>query len=521
MGSYGLLDFVFVFRSTSKVSWSLIESHWVSWFNDCQSWGVGAIFEHLRVWSTPCVLAPCWVGSSSLGHPRHAYVTVVWSCAVPMCRLCCLRCAFEWNGRRMSTACALLKHWRCGQVEVATVYGPVWNLGSQKNLGFRVSDGFCFGWFLCILTVFVFVGPVMPHAQIWYCRAWGSLWWFGEVVIFCLAMMRRDSERSRRFSSVFCLFCLLLKCGGELQALAMPICIAGPKVGGVSGPTSCTCFLPQEEEGFGGLIFHSSCATRLCICYSRSYIFWGSWRYRLPSFLMCFWCLRNVSVAYALRIHGSSCPEVPAYTTFQAWSWDNFLPWTNQFETNQIPKRVMRNHGRTWVSEYGSQDLDWAFFVDLDASTNAFRGRHKCSSTMLSTSCRGGPSEPLDRWRMHRTPNVALGAEPVGPSRPIANELGKEAARWKPPCLLHDGTVVQQLNIEAFIFFWYSLRTIEYMIFDARLQMEELRVLSKFQWVASFTVPQCHSATCIAAVSQSFQQQRTYLFQLKKQPCSH
>ena len=362
MGSYGLLDFVFVFRSTSKVSWSLIESHWVSWFNDCQSWGVGAIFEHLRVWSTPCVSAPCWVGSSSLGHPRHAYVTVVWSCAVPMCRLCCLRCAFEWNGRRMSTACALLKHWRCGQVEVATVYGPVWNLGSQRNLGFRVSDGFCFGWFLCILTVFVFVGPVMPHAQIWYCRAWGSLWWFGEVVIFCLAMMRRDSERSRRFSSVFCLFCLLLKCGGELQALAMPICIAGPKVGGVSGPTSCTCCLPQEEEGFGGLIFHSSFATRLCICYSRSYIFWGSWRYRLPSFLMCFWCLRNVSVAYALRIHGSSCPEVPAYTTFQAWSWDNFLPWTNQFETNQIPKRVMKNHGRTWVSEYGSQDLDWAFF---------------------------------------------------------------------------------------------------------------------------------------------------------------
>eukprot|EP00434_Breviolum_minutum_P017850 symbB.v1.2.015753.t2/scaffold1187.1/size155418/2 len=28
---------------------------------------------------------------------------------------------------------------------------------------------------------------------------------------------------------------------GELQVLAMPICIAGPKVGGVSGPTSSTC----------------------------------------------------------------------------------------------------------------------------------------------------------------------------------------------------------------------------------------------------------------------------------------
>ena len=127
-----------------------------------------------------------------------------------------------------------------------------------------VSDGFCFGWFWHVLAVFVFVGPVMPHAWIWYCRIWGSSRWFGEVVIFCLAMMRRDSERSRRFCSVFCLFRLLQKCRGELQALAMPICIARPKVGGVSGPTSCTCFLPQKE-GFVGLIFHSSLATRLCL----------------------------------------------------------------------------------------------------------------------------------------------------------------------------------------------------------------------------------------------------------------
>ena len=65
-----------------------------------------------------------------------------------------------------------------------------------------VSDGFCFGWFWHVLAVFVFVEPVMPHAWIWYCRIWGSSRWFGEVVIFCLAMMRRDSERSRRFCSV-------------------------------------------------------------------------------------------------------------------------------------------------------------------------------------------------------------------------------------------------------------------------------------------------------------------------------
>ena len=36
------------------------------------------------------------------------------------------------------------------------------------------------------------------------------------------------------------------------------------QVGGVSGPTSWTCFLPQKGEGFVALIFHSSFATRLC-----------------------------------------------------------------------------------------------------------------------------------------------------------------------------------------------------------------------------------------------------------------
>ena len=32
----------------------------------------------------------------------------------------------------------------------------------QSLHGFRVSDGFCFGFFRRILAVFVFVGPVMP-----------------------------------------------------------------------------------------------------------------------------------------------------------------------------------------------------------------------------------------------------------------------------------------------------------------------------------------------------------------------
>ena len=143
MGFLASCLFFGVLQKSHEVSLSLIESHWVSWFNDCQSWGVGTILEHPRVWSTPRVSAPRWVGSSSLGHPRHGsqYVTVVWSCAVSMCRLCCLRCAFEWNGHLMNTAKALPKRWRRGPVQLATVYGPVWNLGSQeKSIEIMVSE---------------------------------------------------------------------------------------------------------------------------------------------------------------------------------------------------------------------------------------------------------------------------------------------------------------------------------------------------------------------------------------------
>ena len=128
------------------VSLSLIESHG-SMTARVEVWE--QYLEHLRVWSTPCVSAPCWVGSSSLGHPRHGsqYVTVVWSCAVPMCRLCCLRCAFEWNGRRMSTACALLKRLKTwtsgGSYSLWPSLEPWQSREINRNLGFRVSDGFC------------------------------------------------------------------------------------------------------------------------------------------------------------------------------------------------------------------------------------------------------------------------------------------------------------------------------------------------------------------------------------------
>ena len=132
------MGLVFVFKvDTSKVSWMTAR---------VKSWGVGKLSEHLRDRSASRVSAPRWVWSSwSLGHPRHGsqYVTV-WSCAVPMWRFCCLRCELEWSGRQTSTANALRRHWRRGQVQVATVCGPVWKLGSQKKSWFQmvsVSDG--------------------------------------------------------------------------------------------------------------------------------------------------------------------------------------------------------------------------------------------------------------------------------------------------------------------------------------------------------------------------------------------
>ena len=451
MGSYGLLDFVFVFRSTSKVSWSLIESHWVSWFNDCQSWGVGAIFEHLRVWSTPCVSAPCWVGSSSLGHPRHAYVTVVWSCAVPMCRLCCLRCAFEWNGRRMSTACALLKHWRCGQVEVATVYGPVWNLGSQKILVSElqmvsVSDGFFVFWQCSYLSDRSCRMPRFGTVELGaVCDGLGRLWFF--------VLQWWEEIRRGRGGLAPCSVCFVCSRSAEAsyKRWLCPFVSPDPKWEAFRGRrvarASCLkrrrvlvgwSFIQVLQQGFVSVIldriFSEVRGVTVCLVFSCAFDAWEMW-----ALLTLYESMALLALRFQLtQLFRHGLGKIFCHgqinlkpIKFQRESWKTMEG--HECQNTEV---------RIWIGH---------FFVHLDASTNAFRGRHKCSSTMLSTSCRGGPSEPLDRWRMHRTPNVALGAEPVGPSRPIANELGKEAARWKPPCLLHDGTVVQQLNIEPFM----------------------------------------------------------------------
>ena len=449
---WDLMGLVFVFKvdtsKDSKVSWYLIDSHG-SMAARVKSWGVGKLFEHPRERSTTRVSAPRWVWSSwSFRHPRHGSQYVrVWSCAVPMWRLYAIvlsemRTRMEWASDEYCKCIATaLKTWTS-----AGGYSlwPSLEAWQSKEIMVQISNGFCFRWFWHVLAVFAFVGPVKPHARIWYCRIWGSLWWFREVVIFCLAMLGRDLERSRRVCSVFCfcLFHLLQKCRGELQALAMPICIARPKVGGFSRPTGCTRFLPHKEEGFVGLIFHSSFARRLGLRYSDSIVsilffmlFWGSWRYRLPSFLMCFGTWEMWSVAYALRIYGSSCPEVPAAaTTFQAWSLANFLPWTNQFEANQILKRIVKNHGRTWCVRIlksgfglGNFSLTWML------PPNNFPGCKNCRTTSLScASCRGNPTEPLDRWRTHRPPTVAIEAISWGKTYlPMAWTRQKTIKNWQ------------------------------------------------------------------------------------------
>ena len=93
-----------------EVSWSLVESHWVSWFNVCQSWGVGRLLEHPRVWSTPRVSAPRWVGSSSLGHPRHGsqwYEVVLCQCA---------DCAV-WDAHSNGMGVGWVLHVHCSSIE--------------------------------------------------------------------------------------------------------------------------------------------------------------------------------------------------------------------------------------------------------------------------------------------------------------------------------------------------------------------------------------------------------------------
>ena len=62
--------------------------------------------------------------------------------------------------------------------------------------------------------------------------------------------MRRDLERSRRVCSVFCLFRLLQKCRGELQALAMPICIGRTQSGRRFGANELDVLLASKGGGF-------------------------------------------------------------------------------------------------------------------------------------------------------------------------------------------------------------------------------------------------------------------------------
>ena len=182
--------------------------------------------------------------------------------------------------------------------------------------------------------------------------------------------------------------------------------------------------------------------------------------------------------------------------------WGKILPWTNQFETNQLPKRIMKNSRRTWCVRIRKSEfwLSKFLYVYLDAFTNNFPGSHKRSSTPDScASYRGNHSEPLDRWRTHPPPSVAI--EVISWRRtclPIANELGKEPARWKPPWYI----MVQWYSNSTLHLSWCSLDGY-YQLHDS--WCKTARMLSEFQW-RELHLSHWHSATCIAVVSQSFQQ---------------
>ena len=437
------MGLVFVFKvDTSKVSWSLTGSHG-SMTARVKSWGVGKLSEYLRDRSASRVLAPRGVWSSwSLGHPRHGsqYVTV-WSCAVPMWRFCCLRCELEWSGRQTSTANALRRHWRRGQVQVATVCGPVWKLGSQKKSWFQmvsVSDGLARFGSVRICRTGQAACPDFGTVEFGVvCDGFGRLSFF---VLQCW-------EEIWRGLGGFALFSVCFVCSRSAEASykrwLCPFVSPDPKWEAFRGQRVARASCLTRRTVLLGWFFIQVFATRLCLCYSDSILlfmlFWGSWCCRLPSFLMCFDTREMWSVAYAPRIYGSSCPEVPAaYTTFQAWSWGSFLPWTNQFEANQIPKRIVKNHGRTWCVRIlksgfwlGNFSLIWML------PPSNFPGCKNCRTASLScASCRGNPTEPLDRWRTHRTPTVAIemihGAKPVcpWPMNSAKNRQGENHLAW-------------------------------------------------------------------------------------------
>ena len=178
--------------------------------------------------------------------------------------------------------------------------------------------------------------------------------------------------------------------------------------------------------------------------------------------------------------------------------------------------KTMEGHD---VSEYWSQDfLIGQFFVDLDASTKQFSRLQETAAQLRFPvqDCRGNPTEHTgsladtsyaDRsdWNDFMVQNL------------FAHGQWTRQKTGKVKTTLHGTSWYSCTATQHWTFHDEArMATIEYMIHDVRLQIEELRMLSKFQWVASFTVTQCHmhcrGFTILSAA---------YLFSLKKQPGSH
>ena len=361
------MGLVFVFKvDTSKVSWSLTGSHG-SMTARVKSWGVGKLSEYLRDRSASRVLAPRWVWSSwSLGHPRHGsqYVTV-WSCAVPMWRFCCLRCELEWSGRQTSTANALPRHWRRGQVQVATVCGPVWKLGSQKKSWFQmvsVSDGLARFGSVRICRTGQAACPDFGTVEFGVvCDGFGRLSFF---VLQCW-------EEIWRGLGGFALFSVCFVCSRSAEASykrwLCPFVSPDPKWEAFRGQRVPRASCLTRRRVLLGWFFIQVFATRLCLCYSDSILlfmlFWGSWCFRLPSFLMCFDTREMWSVAYALRIYALLALrfQLPIQL-FRHGLGEVFCHGQINLKPIKFQRESLKTMEGHDVSEYWSQDFDWAIF---------------------------------------------------------------------------------------------------------------------------------------------------------------
>ena len=408
-----------------------------------------------------------------------------------MCRLCCLRCAFEWNGRRMSTACALLKHWRRGQVEVAIVYGPVlepWQsreiMVSEFQMVF-VSDGFGIFWQCSYLSDRSCSMPRFGTVEVGVvCDGLGRLWCF----------VLQWWEEIRRGRGGFAPRSVRFVCSRSAEASykrwLCPFVSPDPKWEAFRGQrvsrASCLkrrrvlvgwSFIQVLLQGFASVIldriFSEVPGVTVCLVFSCAFDAWEMW---------ALLTLYESMALLALRFQLTQLFRHGLGTIF-CHGQINLKPIKFQRESWKTMEghECQNTEVRIWIGH---------FFVDLDASTKRFS---RPPQVQLNYAF-----DKLPWWSLRTTGSLADASYaersdwcrtcwPIAAHRQWTRQRSGKVKTTLPVTWWYSGTATQHWTFHGIAY-----HRIEYMIFDVRLQMEELRVLSKFQWVASFTVTQCH-----------------------------